>query len=155
MKTARITFHASHNYGSMLQAYALQQTILRLGYENEIINLRTLRQKQLYPAYPMVNPFSSLENLVKYILEWTIYWRERKLCIQKYQIFEQFLQDKLILTPEYVSIDQFTKEGIFLKTWTNQMEAEKELHISAANICSCCKNRLKSAGGYIWKYHNN
>ncbi|MCI6875463.1 MAG: polysaccharide pyruvyl transferase family protein, partial [Parabacteroides sp.] len=110
MKTATITFHASHNYGSMLQAYALQQTILRLGYENEIINLRTLRQKQLYPAYPMVNPFSSLENLVKYILEWTIYWRERKLCIQKYQIFEQFLQDKLILTPEYVSIDQFVTD---------------------------------------------
>lgn len=58
-------------------------------------------------------------------------------------------------TWNYVPVDQFTKEGVFLKTWTNQMEAEKELHITAANICSCCKNRLKSAGGYTWKYHNN
>ena len=48
MKTATITFHAAHNYGSMLQAYALQQIILRLGHSNEIINLRTERQKQLY-----------------------------------------------------------------------------------------------------------
>lgn len=35
-KTATITFHAAHNYGSNLQAYALQQTIMRLGFENVI-----------------------------------------------------------------------------------------------------------------------
>lgn len=47
MKTATITFHAAHNYGSMLQAYALQQIILRLGHSNEIINLRTERTKTI------------------------------------------------------------------------------------------------------------
>lgn len=36
-KVGIITFHASHNYGSMLQAYALQQTVLGLGYECEIM----------------------------------------------------------------------------------------------------------------------
>ena len=46
MKTATITFHAAHNYGSMLQAYALQQTILNLGHENVILNLRTDKQKE-------------------------------------------------------------------------------------------------------------
>ena len=48
MKVGIITFHASHNYGSMLQAYALQQTVLRLGHECEIINLRTSIQKRYY-----------------------------------------------------------------------------------------------------------
>lgn len=43
-----ITFHASHNYGSMLQAYALQQVVKNLGYDCEIINFRTKRQKDLY-----------------------------------------------------------------------------------------------------------
>ena len=47
MRTATITFHASHNYGSMLQAYALQQIIQQLGHDNEIINLRTEQQKRL------------------------------------------------------------------------------------------------------------
>lgn len=52
MKVGIITFHASHNYGSMLQAYALQQTVLRLGHECEIINLRTSIQKRYYlPFY--------------------------------------------------------------------------------------------------------
>ena len=46
-----ITFHASHNYGSMLQAYALQQTILDMGMKCEIINLRTPRQRKMYSRY--------------------------------------------------------------------------------------------------------
>lgn len=40
-KVGIITYHAAHNYGSMLQAYALQQTILRMGFDCEIINFRT------------------------------------------------------------------------------------------------------------------
>ena len=51
MKSATITFHAAHNYGSNLQAYALQQVIIGLGCKNEIINLRTERQKDLYTVF--------------------------------------------------------------------------------------------------------
>lgn len=38
-KVGIITFHASHNFGSMLQAYALQQVILHMGFDCKIINL--------------------------------------------------------------------------------------------------------------------
>ena len=41
-KVGIITFHAAYNYGSMLQAYALQQVILSMGYDCEIINFRVL-----------------------------------------------------------------------------------------------------------------
>ena len=41
MKVGIITFHGAHNYGSVLQAYALQQVCLGLGHECEIINFRT------------------------------------------------------------------------------------------------------------------
>ena len=47
-KVGIITFHASHNYGSMLQAYALQQTVIGMGYDCEIINFRTVRQREFY-----------------------------------------------------------------------------------------------------------
>lgn len=40
-KVGIITFHGAHNYGSSLQAYALQKTISNLGYDCEIINFRT------------------------------------------------------------------------------------------------------------------
>lgn len=37
-KVGILTFHAAHNYGSMLQAFALKLVIADLGYESEIIN---------------------------------------------------------------------------------------------------------------------
>lgn len=43
-----MTFHAAHNYGSVLQAYATQKTLDRLGYENEIINYRLINQIVFY-----------------------------------------------------------------------------------------------------------
>lgn len=34
-------------------------------------------------------------------------------------------------------------------------EAERETGINNRNICSCCKKRQNSAGGYKWRYVNN
>ena len=45
MKIGILTFHASHNYGSMLQAYALLHVIMGMGHDCKIINLRTDVQK--------------------------------------------------------------------------------------------------------------
>lgn len=39
-KIATLTFHLAHNYGAMLQAYALQQAISKLGGDCEIIDYR-------------------------------------------------------------------------------------------------------------------
>ena len=38
MKTATITWVTYNNYGTVLQAYALQRELLELGHENEIID---------------------------------------------------------------------------------------------------------------------
>lgn len=32
------------------------------------------------------------------------------------------------------------------------IEAERQTGIHQGNICSCCRGKLKSAGGYIWRY---
>ena len=52
MKVGVITFHGSHNHGSVLQAYATQETIKKLGYDVEIINFRMESQKRYYSLYP-------------------------------------------------------------------------------------------------------
>lgn len=49
MKIGIITFHAAHNYGSMLQAYALQTFLERQGHTVEIVNFRPKSQKKGYP----------------------------------------------------------------------------------------------------------
>ena len=49
-------------------------------------------------------------------------------------------------------IQQFTKAGEFIREWQSATEAGRELGIAQQNICSCCKGKHKSTGGYVWKY---
>lgn len=42
MKIGILTFHRAHNYGAVLQAYALQEYIKSLGYDVEIIDYRAV-----------------------------------------------------------------------------------------------------------------
>lgn len=51
MEIGIITFHGSHNHGSMLQAYATQKLISNIGHESEIINFRMKSQKEYYTLY--------------------------------------------------------------------------------------------------------
>ncbi len=48
MKIAHLTFHASHNYGSVLQAYALSKQLQLMGHEVKILNLRPQSQRDAY-----------------------------------------------------------------------------------------------------------
>lgn len=43
-----ITFHRSINYGAVLQAYALQNTIKKLGYDAEVIDYGKIGQDKLF-----------------------------------------------------------------------------------------------------------
>lgn len=38
MRISTLTFHKVNNFGAVLQAYALQTYITRLGYDSEIID---------------------------------------------------------------------------------------------------------------------
>ncbi len=47
---------------------------------------------------------------------------------------------------------QYTKDMRYVSCWGSIREASQRLKISENNISSCCSGRLKTAGGYIWKY---
>lgn len=47
---------------------------------------------------------------------------------------------------------QYTKSGTLIKEWESIKDAETALRISASGIIKCCKGKLQTAGGYIWKY---
>lgn len=51
-----------------------------------------------------------------------------------------------------IPILQFAKDGEFIKEWQSAYEACRQLRISQASICCCCKGKSKTAGGYTWKY---
>lgn len=96
-----MTFHASHNYGSMLQAYALQQTVREMDLRCEIINFRPERQKQMFK--PLFQQGHLSERLKRLFVQKAYL----KQIIKKYQFFEQFLHEYLQLTDtEYATLDE-------------------------------------------------
>ena len=54
--------------------------------------------------------------------------------------------------PNAKKVAQCDKQGNLIKIWDYAKQASEELGINRGNICSCCKGKLKSAGGYIWRY---
>ena len=51
------------------------------------------------------------------------------------------------------SVQMFNKStGELLATFPSLMEAERVTEISRSHISECCNGKLKSAGGYIWRY---
>jgi group I intron endonuclease len=54
------------------------------------------------------------------------------------------------------AVNQFTKTGIFLQSFNSLIDAATSLNKKTSSLIShCCKNKRKTAYGYIWKYKNN
>lgn len=51
-----------------------------------------------------------------------------------------------------IPILQFSKDGELVNEWPSEAEAERQLGIAQSSICKCLKGRLKSAGGFVWRY---
>lgn len=58
----------------------------------------------------------------------------------------------LISKSKFKHICQYSKDGDFIKSWDSAKNAGKLLNITPQNISSCCKGRLKTAGGFKWEY---
>ena len=47
---------------------------------------------------------------------------------------------------------QFSKNGEFIAEYPSTREAERQTGCNRGHICSCCKGKRKSTGGFIWEY---
>lgn len=51
--------------------------------------------------------------------------------------------------------NQYDLEWNFIKTWDSWADIQRELWIHRGDISKCCKWKLKTAWGFIWKYLQN
>lgn len=51
-------------------------------------------------------------------------------------------------------VEQYNKEGILLNTYISLQEAATQTGLFKGNISSACTGRLKTYGGFKWKYKN-
>ncbi len=94
MRAGILTFHASHNYGSMLQAFALQKTLKKLDVDSTVINFRSDIQKSLIqPPISWRHPKHALCMSLRH---------PRKISglLRKFARFEKFLSHDLSVSKE-------------------------------------------------------
>lgn len=106
MKIGILTFHASHNYGSMLQAWALQKYLNTHGHDAETINLRIKAQQDMYnfPLRPVKGKF---KVFIAYLLNPIGLYHACK----KWMRYEKFLRENIRLSKKtYKSWEEIVKE---------------------------------------------
>ena len=92
-KIGIITFHNAKNYGAVLQAYALQEKLISLGYNVQIINYQDDKLINDYKIGINLtnNILSNIKSIIKFLL---FYFKDKK----RENSFKQFIDNELILT---------------------------------------------------------
>ena len=110
-KIGLLTFHASHNYGSVLQAYALSRQLMLMGNQVEIINLRNEEQKK---AYKIFKNEKGLQGALQAAFSALIYSQLKR----RFDKYERFITDTLPITKkEYVNGKQLAEEHFDYDTY--------------------------------------
>ena len=114
-------------------------------YVNHLIAEVFIPNPNNYPCVRHIDKNQYNNNI--YNLEWGTYPDNlRKKCYLKGKFGKEHNRSK--------KINQYDKNGNFIKTWDCISDVTKQLKISSANIVKCCqhKKNRNSAGGYIWEY---
>ena len=68
------------------------------------------------------------------------------------RVFTEETRKKMAKAKGVNGILQFSKDGEFIAEYSSIMEAERQTGCNKGHICSCCKGKRKTCGGYIWRY---
>lgn len=138
----------------------LKSKIERSGYERVILSVNNIHKDYYIHRlvanafipnpnnYPIVNhKDENITNNRVDNLEW---------CTQEYNINYGTGNKKRGLSNTNGKLSkpvlQYTLEGIFIKEWKSTMDVQRNLGFYHANISRCCRNIIKTAYSYIWKY---
>lgn len=99
LKIGILTFHRAYNYGAILQAYALQKKLKRMGAESEIIDYMSMEKRAKTRLFCVDKKIGLKGNLVKFVKDC---YRSRKNTE-----FDNFMAEEMLLSPErYATFDQ-------------------------------------------------
>ena len=59
---------------------------------------------------------------------------------------------KSALTRKYKKVEMLNQQGIVLKEYKSILQASVENNLDKSHIVKCCKGKIKTTGGYKWRY---
>ena len=112
---------------------------------SEETNKKKSRPGNLNGMYGKVSPLKGKKVSIDTVNKTKLYWTEERKG-------ERAAKYSMEYNPNSKKVDQYTKEGTFIKSWPCIKSAEIQFNIS--HIGCVCKGLRKYAGGFIWKYSN-
>lgn len=112
MKLGILTFHCAHNYGALLQCYALQEYLHSLGHEVFVIDYRPWYlvrdyQRSSFRYWISRTPISTMK---KFISELKLH----KIRAKRFDNFDRFISHNLNIAPYHPSMDFSEYDAIFI-----------------------------------------
>ena len=93
MKIGIVSIHSAHNYGSVLQAYALQESLKKYSDEVDMINYRPNYLDCQYSIFS-IKVYKRYKGIINKILHFV--WRLIMIPgrLKKYNKFEKFIKNE-------------------------------------------------------------
>lgn len=106
-KIGIVTFHRAHNYGAMLQVYALEEVLKKTQNDVEVIDYYN---SKLFKGYELINfECNSIPGFLKSTLKTA---RNILLRTTRYNRFNKFLTKKLNLSKRYNNIEELNNADL-------------------------------------------
>lgn len=112
MKIGILTFHCAHNYGAVLQCYALQETLKGMGHDVEVIDYRPeylLAPYRIFDVHRLLSK-KPMQLIKIWGREFLIFNRRRK----RYKAFNDFISTRLNLSDRIQGNDIPSKYDIYI-----------------------------------------
>lgn len=110
MKAGIVTFNSAHNYGAVLQVYAMQEYLKSLGLDVDVINYRIKEIDNVYKLYNVRRKDPKLIRGIKKakkILKVNLCERWK---LEKRKNFEYFINNVLNTTKPYTTLQEIQKD---------------------------------------------
>ena len=112
MKIGLVSIHSAHNYGSVLQAYALQETLKKYSSDVTIIDYRPKYFEKMYKIFSF-SIYRDYKGVPSKIIHF--FWRTLFLYgrIKKANVFKRFMKENYCLTQrfnDYGSLKTLSKD---------------------------------------------
>lgn len=86
-------------------------------------------------------------------LEWVTYRENTRHAIKTgLRVDSNMRGRKGALNPLSKRIDQYTKDGTYVKTWDCISDAARHYKGNPCQFINCCAGRAKTCKGYVWRY---
>lgn len=134
-----------HDFSEEMQVHHIDEN----KSNNCVENLKCMSKEEHQKLHKQIYPVTKICTICG--KEFTPHETKRKRA--KTCSYDCWLKTiKMTTDSQKVKISQYDINGNLIRIWESISDIQRELGYFSSNICKCCKGKINSYKGYVWKY---